>query len=100
MQKRCRILFKRWKNISCCQSSPFGNDEYFVAYGTEIIVSNVFRGTIEKLYLPSTVKYIDPNAFTNEMPMIYIDDVDTKKIKVVDIREVEEVKEKKDLYYE
>ena len=65
-------------------SSPFGNDEYFVAYGTEAIAANAFRGTIEKLYLPSTIKYIHPNAFSNAMPRIIIDDEDTKKITEVE----------------
>jgi hypothetical protein len=65
-------------------SSPFGNDEYFVAYGTEAIAANAFRGTIENLYLPSTVKYIHPSAFSNAMPRIHINDVVTKKIKEVE----------------
>lgn len=66
-------------------SCPFGNDEYFVAYGTEAIASNAFRGTIENLYLPSTIKYIHPNAFSNYMPKIHINDIETKKITVVEV---------------
>jgi hypothetical protein len=59
---------------------------YYVAYGTEVIAKNAFRYFHGTIYLPSTVKYIDPQAFnylnqnTSYGYSFIIDDAVTKQI--------------------
>lgn len=75
------------------------NDGLLIAYGTEVIAKNAFRAfslgwTVR---IPSTVKYIDPGAFsgmkdgsTCEYGM-YIDDIKTKQIMADDAAAVSKV---------
>jgi hypothetical protein len=72
------------------------NDGFLIAYGTEVIAKNTFRNGW-MVRIPSTVKYIDPGAFSGMKDgstcdyLIYIDDIKTKQIMADDAAAVSKV---------
>jgi hypothetical protein len=71
---------------------------FYVAYGTEVIAKNAFRYDGGTIYIPSTVKYIDPDAFSafykgsSSGYAFYIDDVKTKQIVTDNVSAVSQAK--------